>query len=123
MKNLGKRSINSLYLLCLITFVLAGCNAEQAWQWHRAEAGLPRQELTLTVAADPTNADRIWLGAYDIGDLIMTNDGGQSWASLAGKRSDNPIFDLLALPNGHLWAATRDGVCLLYTSPSPRDPE
>lgn len=97
-------------LLLLIILITGGCTPEATWQWRRAEAGLPRQVVTLAIAADPGDAAHLWAGAYSQGGLARSIDGGQTWQKGASGLDDNPIFDLLAQANGSLWAATRDGL-------------
>lgn len=86
------------------------------WQWQRAEQGLPRRSIILTVAVDPLHPTRLWAGQYAAESLGVSVDGGQSWTALPARWVNNPIFDLLALPHPadpgatRLWAATRDGL-------------
>lgn len=85
------------------------------WQWERAEAGLPRQAIVLTVAANPLDANQLWAGYYEPGGLASSLDGGQTWTTGAAGLDDNPIFELLPIVDdsgtgGALWAATRDGL-------------
>lgn len=102
----------------LSSLLLTACQsaALPEWRWTRADAGLPRQMTTLAVTTDPTDSNRIWVGAYAPGGLARSEDGGQSWLTVADGLSDNPIFDLLFIPptaaetSGSLWAATRAGL-------------
>jgi photosystem II stability/assembly factor-like uncharacterized protein len=110
------------YLVCLIlcSLLLAACQSTSPsqWQWERAEAGLPRQSITLAVAADPTDPNRLWVGYYAPAGLATSDDGGQTWTTGIGATglADNPVFDLLFVPpqggetSGTLWAAVRDGL-------------
>ncbi|MBI1879370.1 MAG: hypothetical protein HYR94_14325, partial [Chloroflexi bacterium] len=109
--------------LCLF-LTLSACQSTSPpqWQWQRAEAGLPRQAITLAVAADPDDPNRLWVGSYTPGGLARSDDGGQTWTSGIAGRAGNPVFDLLATPptsstvggeqprEGALWAATRAGL-------------
>lgn len=106
----------------LCTVLLAACQSTPSpqWRWQRAEAGLPRQAITLAVAADPGEPQRIWVGSYTPGGLAQSEDGGQTWTTGLVGRAGNPVFDLLALPPllsppeggkaGGVWAATRAGL-------------
>ncbi|NJN98429.1 MAG: hypothetical protein HC875_32245 [Anaerolineales bacterium] len=113
------KTFTYLFFILLLT----ACQAAPApqWRWQRAEAGLSRQSITLAVAADPTNPDRIWTGSYTPGGLARSEDGGQTWTTIEVERADNPVFDLLLLPpsllspslggtKGGGWAATRAGL-------------
>lgn len=110
-------------LLFLIFFTACGSAPASQWRWQRAEAGLPRQLLTLAVAADPANPQRIWAGSYTPPGLAFSEDGGQTWTSREVGQAGNPVFDLLTLPpppippvsggdakRGVVWAATRTGL-------------
>ena len=83
----------------LLLLILTACQSTSPpqWHWERAEAGLPRQAITLAVAADPTDPNRLWLGYYAPGGLARSDDGGQTWTTGVGAAglADNPIFDLL----------------------------
>jgi len=85
--------------LCgFLIFSVIGCQTTTSspqWQWQRAETGLPRHAINLTVAAHPTDPNIIWAGYYDSGGLAVTRDGGQTWVTGAAGLADNPIFDLL----------------------------
>jgi photosystem II stability/assembly factor-like uncharacterized protein len=106
------------YWLTLFAFFLTACQATSGptWQWQRAEAGLPRQAITLAAAADPDRPERLWIGYYTPAGLSRSEDGGQSWTAEDIGQAGNPIFDLLFLPaplpgqEGVLWAATRLGL-------------
>lgn len=129
----------SSVVIFIVTVLLVGLTACQstpasrAWQWQRAEVGLPRQSIIVAVAVDPQNPDRIWAGNYAPGGLASSTDGGQSWSVGAEGLGDNPVFDLLPMistdappatsertdevsllnevdPSLRLWAATRDGL-------------
>lgn len=85
------------------------------WHWERAEIGLPRQAIVLTVVANPLDPKQLWAGYYDSGGLTSSFDGGQTWTIGAAGLGDNPIFDLLPVVDDSgtgvvLWAATRDGL-------------
>ena len=83
------------------------------WSWERAEAGLPRQAIILAVAADRAHSDHLWAGSYSPDGLAVSRDGGQTWQTDTVGADDNPVFDLLAMPDsagGKVWAATRDGL-------------
>ncbi len=95
--------------LCPI-MILSGCQPASDWRWQPAENGLPRQAVILTLAADPNNPNHLWGGYYAPGGLAISHDGGQTWTTSAQGLADNPVFDLLPLPAGPLWAATRDGL-------------
>lgn len=108
-----------LVVLCglwLLSLTACQTTDSPAWQWERAEAGLPRQAIALTVAADPVDPARLWVGYYAPDGLAASQDGGQTWTAGASGLAGNPVFDLLALPPsagaalGTLWAATRDGL-------------
>ncbi|MEW5959749.1 MAG: hypothetical protein AB1801_18645, partial [Chloroflexota bacterium] len=100
-----------LLLLCL-TACQNRPNPE--WQWRRAETGLPRRAITLSLAVDPDKSDRLWVGYYATGGLAMSQDRGQTWTMSDATQPglvDNPVFDLLPSTGGHeLWAASRDGL-------------
>lgn len=96
-------------LLGLLSLTACGSAPAQQWRWQRAEAGLPRQLLTLAIAADPANPQRVWAGSYTPPGLAFSEDGGQSWTSREVGRAGNPVFDLLTLP-GEVWVATRVGL-------------
>ncbi len=98
-----------LVTLCAL-LILGGCRPAYDWHWERAEAGLPRQTVVLALASDPTNPNRLWAGYYAPGGLATSHDGGKTWTSNAQGLGDNPVFDLLPLPDAPLWAATRDGL-------------
>jgi photosystem II stability/assembly factor-like uncharacterized protein len=118
-----KLKLMKIFICLYLTLLLAACQASQApqWRWERAEAGLPRQSISLAVAADPADANRLWLGSYTPGGLARSEDGGQTWTSLEVGRAGNPVFDLLLLQpsllspslggtKGEVWAATRAGL-------------
>jgi photosystem II stability/assembly factor-like uncharacterized protein len=90
--------------------ILIGCRPVSTWHWERAEAGLPRQAIVLSVAVDPANPDLLWAGYYAPGGLAASRDAGLTWTVVAQGLRDNPVFDLLVLPGSQLWAATRDGL-------------
>lgn len=108
------KTFTCLYFMLL----LAACQPTQTpqWRWQRAEVGLPRQSISLAVAADPADANRLWLGSYTPGGLARSEDGGQTWTTVEVGRAGNPVFDLLSLPSEEgkaevvLWAATRTGL-------------
>ncbi len=100
------RAIGGLWAL----LVLVGCRPAPGWTWERAEVGLPRQAVFLTLAADPTDPDRLWAGYYAPGGLATSHDAGRTWTNGAEGLGDNPVFDLLPLSSDDLWAATRDGL-------------
>jgi photosystem II stability/assembly factor-like uncharacterized protein len=81
-----------------------------SWHWEPTEAGLPHEAVVLTLAADPTDPQRLWAGYYAPAGLAVSRDGGETWAHNAEGLGDNPIFELLYLPGGLLLAATRDGL-------------
>lgn len=89
----------------------------ETWQWRRAEEGLPREAITLAVAAHPDNPDLLWAAYYESGGLLASRDGGQTWTEAAEGLAGNPVFDLLvsrpagtAPEQGKVWAATRAGL-------------
>lgn len=103
-----------MYLFFLL--ILSACYSTPSlpqWQWERVEAGLPRQAIVLTVAAE---GQHIWAGYYGLGGLATSRDGGRHWSAGSVGSADNPVFDLLALSpdlttnTSGLWAATRDGL-------------
>jgi len=96
-----------LGILCIL-WALSACQATSDWVWERAEAGLPRQAVTLALTVDPADPSRLWAGYYAPGGLAVSPDGGQTWTIGAQGLGDNPIFDLLLLPGDILWAGTRD---------------
>jgi hypothetical protein len=106
-------------LLMTLTVGLNACRSTAPhWQWERAEAGLPRKAIVLTLAVDPANRERVWAGAYGPDGLAASHDGGRTWSFGASPFNGDPIFDLLVVPasgegSGELWAATRRG---LFTS-------
>ncbi len=107
-------------IVSLLFLLLTACQSTPPpqWQWERAEAGLPRQSITLAVAADPTDPNRLWVGYYAPAGLTASDDGGQTWTTSVGVvgLADNPVFDLLFVPpkggetSGTLWAGARDGL-------------
>lgn len=110
-----KLELMKIFTCLYFMLLLAACQASQApqWRWERAEAGLPRQSISLAVAADPADADRLWLGSYTPGGLARSEDGGQTWTPIEVERAGNPVFDVLVLSSpkgGVLWAATRAGL-------------
>jgi photosystem II stability/assembly factor-like uncharacterized protein len=96
-------------ILCIIS-VLSACQTPPDWVWEKAEAGLPRQAVTLALVADPRDPSRLWAGYYAPNGLAVSSDGGQTWTIGAQGLGDDPIFDLLLLPGDVLWAGTRDGL-------------
>jgi len=89
----------------------------ESWQWRRANTGLPREAITLAVAAHPDNPDILWAAYYGPGGVLASRDGGQTWVEAAESLADNPVLDLLATrPAGaeaekaKVWAATRAGL-------------
>ena len=75
--------------------------------WHHM--GFDTSERIHRVVTHPTDPDVVFVGvlgpAWSDGDergVYRTRDGGASWERV-------------------LWQNERTGVCLLYTSPSPRD--
>ena len=89
--------------------------AVESWQWRRAEAGLPREAITLAVAAHPDNPDRLWAAYYAPGGVLASRDGGQTWLNAAEGLGDQVVFDLLVTPGigenkARVWAATRAGL-------------
>ena len=113
---------SSLNLLVQCGFLFSSLSACQTgrplqWRWERAEAGLPRQAIITSVAADHADPDRLWVGYYAPGGLATSLDGGQTWAAGATGLGDNPVFDLMSTFSSErdqerlaLWAATRDGL-------------
>lgn len=109
------------FFLLLVTLIvaLAACRTTGSdWRWERAETGLPREAIVLSLAVDPANPERLWAGTYGLDSLAASSDGGRTWSLGAGPLDGDPIFDLLAVPAsgeapGELWAATRRG---LFTS-------
>jgi ligand-binding sensor domain-containing protein len=105
--------------VALLLLFLTACQSlpRPDWHWARAEDGLPRQAIALSLAVDPDQPDRLWVGYYAPGGLATSQDRGQSWSVSGSDQpglADNPIFDLLPAGKGTgLWAATRDG--LLYS--------
>ena len=85
-----------LGILCIL-WALSACQATPDWVWERAEAGLPRQAVTLALTVDPGDPSRLWAGYYAPGGLAVSPDGGQTWTIGAQGLGDNPIFDLLLL--------------------------
>lgn len=118
------RNVLSLTAGLFLLIVLTACQSTPPaqWHWQRAETGLPRQMITLAVAADPTEPNRLWLGSYTPAGLARSDDGGQTWTMGSAGREGNPVFALLAAPPGAtpaqgeqpneatLWAATRTGL-------------
>ena len=114
------RFLRGIMPALLLLIVLAGCRTDQtfsAWSWEKAEAGLPRDAIVLTIAADPDDPLRLWAGVYDSTGFVISRDGGQSWQTNVQGLDDNPVFDLLpvksgpdASPAANVWAATRDGL-------------
>jgi photosystem II stability/assembly factor-like uncharacterized protein len=98
-----------LGIFCIL-WVLSGCQVTPDRVWERAEAGLPRQAVILALIADPGDPNRLWAGYYLPGGLAASRDGGQTWIIGAQGLGDNPIFDLLLLPDDYLLAGTRDGL-------------
>ena len=91
--------------------------AIEPWQWSRAETGLPREAITLAVAAHPDDPDRLWAAYYQSGGVLTSRDGGQSWVEAAKGLAGNPVFDLLVTRSAgtgtettKVWAATRGGL-------------
>ncbi len=111
-----KFALTNLIVLSLLILNLTACQQETLpaqWHWQRVDDNLPRQAIVLTVAADPTDPNRLWAGYYASGGLATSPDGGQSWIFGAEGLVDNPIFDLLPLETPMsvtVWAATRDGL-------------
>jgi|GEM_PF-573145 len=113
-----KLELMKIFTCLYLTLLLAACQTSPApqWQWERVEAGLPRQSISLAVAPDPTNANRLWLGSYTPSGLARSEDGGQTWTVIEAGSPDNPVFDVLVLPPatggkaGEVWAATRAGL-------------
>lgn len=123
MKSRATPSSGFIALCYLILLFATACHQTEAaevssaaWQWQRAEQGLPRRSIILTVAVDPADPQRLWAGQYAAESLAVSHDGGQTWTSLPARLVNNPIFDLLAGPHPvdpaktRLWAATRDGL-------------
>jgi photosystem II stability/assembly factor-like uncharacterized protein len=100
------RTIGGLWAL----LVLVGCRPVPDWHWERAEVGLARQAIFLSLAADPTDPNRLWAGYYAPGGLASSRDGGRTWTNGVEGLGDNPVFDLLPFSSDDLWAATRDGL-------------
>ncbi len=90
--------------------ILSACRPSPGWHWERAEADLPRQAVVLALAVDPLDPTQLWAGYYAPGGLATSHDAGRTWITGAEGLGDNPVFDLLSLPDSHLWAATRDGL-------------
>jgi hypothetical protein len=84
--------------LLSILLILSGCRPAGSWHWERAEAGLPHEAMILTLAADPTDPQRLWAGYYAPAGLAVSQDGGETWVYNAEGLGDNPIFELLYLP-------------------------
>ncbi len=114
-----KPLLRAVTLCSLLLLSLSACHltSPPPWHWERAEAGLPRQAIILSVAADPVDPARLWAGYYAPGGLASSFDGGQTWTTGAEGLADNPVFDLLVtapkegnLDASKLWAATRDGL-------------
>jgi photosystem II stability/assembly factor-like uncharacterized protein len=105
-------------LFSLVILLITACQSAPppAWQWQRAEAGLPRQAIVLAVAAHSTSPKQIWIGYYTPAGLSRSEDGGHTWTAEQVGQTGNPVFDLLFTPalapeqNGVLWAATRLGL-------------
>ena len=125
-----KKTNRLVVVACCALFLvfIAACRdvtGASQWRWERAEAGLLRQVIVLAVAADAAQPDRLWAGFYGTDGLAVSQDGGQSWQAGAIGSADNPVFDLLTMPDsvsptrGKVWAATRDG--LFVSSDSGQD--
>jgi len=114
--------------LTSILFWVVACQRQPQpeWQWTRAEAGLPRQAITLSLAVEPNQPDRLWSGFYAVPRLASSQDRGESWRidEAGPNRSQdrgeswrineagpNPVFDLLPAAHSRaVWAATRAGL-------------
>ncbi|MCL4294450.1 MAG: hypothetical protein KJ077_01915 [Anaerolineae bacterium] len=102
-------------LLILSTLYLAACQPTPApqWRWERVEAGLPRQAIVTSVAANPLDPNHLWAGYYAAGGLATSLDGGQTWTPTVEGLGENPVFSLLIVSRGNgvdAWAATRQGL-------------
>jgi photosystem II stability/assembly factor-like uncharacterized protein len=89
-------------------------NAGTSWQLVVDRQGLngPDEPVTKCVEVDPNNSQRIFMGDYWNG-LWLSEDGGQTWlqTTAPGLEGDS-VQDIVALPNGRIWAAYADGVYL-----------
>src|SRR5687768_14831572 len=83
-----RRPIRVVSLLLLFTLTACQSASLPQWRWERIEAGLPRQAITLAVAADPIDPSRLWLGYYAPSGLAASNDGGQTWTVDAAGLAD-----------------------------------
>jgi photosystem II stability/assembly factor-like uncharacterized protein len=53
---------------------------DSGMNWERLSRGLPDNDDVLSLAADPENTDRLYLGTHNQG-LFISTDGGMSWTS------------------------------------------
>lgn len=99
----------------LAILYLTACQAipTPQWRWERVEAGLPRQAIVTSVAANPLDPNQMWAGYYAAGGLAISQDGGQTWTPTIESLGENPVFSLLTVPRSdgvEVWAATRQGL-------------
>jgi photosystem II stability/assembly factor-like uncharacterized protein len=85
-----------------------------SWQLVVDRKGVngPDEPVVKCVEVDPTNSQRIFMGEY-WGGLWYSEDGGQTWTqtTAAGLEGDS-VQEIVALPDGRVFAAYADGVYL-----------
>ena len=72
----------------------------------------PDEPVTKCVEVDPNNNQRIFMGDHWNG-LWYSENGGQNWTQTNAPGLENDsVQDIVALPDGRIWAAYADGVYL-----------
>jgi photosystem II stability/assembly factor-like uncharacterized protein len=87
-----RQAIRTIFILLSVLLLPAALVAEQSWQPVGPDGGTVR-----SLAIDPKNPDRIFLGT-SAGNLYLSSDGGASWARFARPgNSAEMVLDHIAI--------------------------
>ncbi len=78
--------------------------------WSRADVELPADTSVASIRFDPQDGDRVLAADGGVGNLFISEDGGQSWRQ-------EPSINQVLTPNsgvGRLYTRVEDGVTVFY---------